>query len=81
MGDLRVRDVDESVIAELRARADRAGTSVSALVRDVLAAEARRPRLEWRQRLEQLHEAMHQAHGGPLPDSTPLIREERDRIG
>ena len=43
---LQVRDVPESVIATLRGRAAREGISLSAYVRNLLAAEAQQPTME-----------------------------------
>jgi hypothetical protein len=40
---LQVRDVDEAVIRELKARAEAQGLSLSAFVRDLLAEEAALP--------------------------------------
>ncbi len=40
---LQVRDVDETVIRELKARAEAQGVSLSAFVRDLLAEEAALP--------------------------------------
>jgi hypothetical protein len=38
-------------------------------------------RREWSQELRQLRAKMLEENGGPLPDSTPGIREERDSWG
>lgn len=43
MGILQVRDMPDEVLAKLRERADAQGVSLSAYVRDVLAADARQP--------------------------------------
>jgi hypothetical protein len=80
MGDLRVRNVDDEVIDMLRSRATREGRSLSRLAGELLAAEAMRPRPEWSERLERLRAGI-LAECGELPDSTPDIREKRDRWG
>lgn len=78
MGQVRVRNLDDAVVQELKDRAERLGTSVEALLRKVITEEAKRPRREMLAELRQHQESMREAHG-LLPDSTPLIREERDR--
>ncbi len=78
MGEIRVREVDDGVIAEFRQRAARNGRSLGAELRAVLTDEASRPRREWLQRIEAWQEELRARHG-VMPDSTPLIREERDR--
>lgn len=80
MRDVRVRGVDEEVLAELKAQARRRGRTLNAELQDLLTEAATRPRREMIQRLEELHEAIRGEHG-VLPDSTASIREERDRIG
>ena len=80
MGDIRVRNVDEEILGMLRSRAAREGRSLSSLAGELLTAEAMRPRREWSERLERLRDSI-LAECGELPDSTPDIREERDRWG
>ncbi|TWT44930.1 hypothetical protein RAS1_13500 [Phycisphaerae bacterium RAS1] len=78
MGELRVRNINKDIIDMLRARAAREGRSLASLIDAVLTAEAMRPRRELVERLDKHHEEM-RAKYGELPDSTPGIREERDR--
>ena len=80
MGEIRVRNVDDQVIPELRDRARRHGRSVNAEVRDLLAGEMMRPRREAVAELRSLQEAI-RAKRGELPDSAPGIRVERDGRG
>ena len=80
MGELRVRNIDDAVIAEWRARARRRGRSVAEEVRDLLTDEALRPRREAVAELKRLQDAMRARHG-ELPDSAPGIRAERDARG
>ena len=80
MGELRVRNIDDGVISEWRARARRHGRSVADEVRDLLTDEAMRPRREAVAELRKLHAAILADHG-ELPDSTPDIRAERDARG
>lgn len=78
MADLRVRKLDDDIVLLLKDRAKREGTSVEAILRRVITDEAQRPRREMVVKLTERHEAFRAEHG-VLPDSTSLIREERDR--
>lgn len=78
MGELRVRNVDDYVVMEFKERAARHGRSVESELREHLTAEAIRPRLEIARDLERLS-AHIKAECDDLPNSTRLIREERDR--
>ncbi len=80
MGDVRVRNLDDNVVAEFKDRAKRHGRSLEAELREVLTAEAFRLRRELAERARQLRDEL-RAECGELPDSTPFIREERDRLG
>lgn len=79
MGDVRVRNLDDEVVLVLKDRARRKGVSLEAELREVLSAEALRPRREWFQRLQEMHEDMRREFG-VLPDSTPGIRAWRDGL-
>lgn len=78
MADLRVRKIDEDVVLLLKDRAKREGTSVEAILRKVITEEAMRPKREMLAELQNYHERFRAEHG-VLADSTPLIREERER--
>jgi len=80
MGDVRVRDVDEGVVTELKAQARRHGKTLQAELKEVLTEAAFRPRREWADRLDKLRESIREVHG-QLPDSTAMIRQERDQWG
>lgn len=80
MAEVRVRRLDDAVVFELKERARREGTSVEAILRALITAEATRPKKELLERLERHHQTF-RAKYGVLPDSTEIIREERDRIG
>jgi len=80
MKELRVRNIDDGVIAAMQARARREGTSVSELVREMLAAAVSRPREELLERLTRL-QANILRESGITPDSAPGIRAERDARG
>ena len=78
MADLRVRKLDDDVVLLLKDRAKREGTSVEAILRKLITEEAKRPKREMMAELREYHERFRAEHG-VLPDSTPGIREERDR--
>ncbi|MBE7506209.1 MAG: hypothetical protein HS101_07970 [Planctomycetia bacterium] len=78
MADIRVRNLDEKVIGEFKDRAKRHGRSLEAELRELLTSEALRPRRELIGDLKEFRRAL-RAEYGELPDSTPIIREERDR--
>ena len=80
MGDVRVRNLDNDVVAELKARARRHGVSLEAELRELLTQEANRPRQAMAQRLQEHRDRIRQ-ESGELPDSTPFIRAERDQWG
>lgn len=78
--EIRVRNVDEGTIAMLRERSQREGRSLASLIRELLTAEAMRPRREMLSRVAAWHEELTKRHG-TLPDSTPEIRTKRDQRG
>jgi plasmid stability protein len=72
MPELRVRNMDEWVIAELKAQAKAHGHSLEAELREQLR--------EMAERAARLRNAIAQEHG-LLPDSAASIREDRDARG
>lgn len=80
MSDLRVRNMDDWVIAELKAQAKAHGHSLEAELRERLRELALRPRQEMADRAARLRDIIAQAHG-LLPDSAAAIREDRDARG
>lgn len=78
MGEVRVRNLDDEVVRELRERARRNGVSLESSLRSLLAEEAYRPRRELAARTRELRESI-LSSCGELDDSTPLIRAERER--
>lgn len=80
MTDLRIRNMNDEALAELRARAKRDGVTLEALSRELLVEGAFRPRRALAAELAKFQEALREQYG-ILPDSTPGIREERDRRG
>ena len=80
MAEVRVRKLDEFVVAQLREQAQRKGTSVEAILREIISREALRPRQDMIARLLE-HQRWMREQCGIQPDSTPGIREERDNRG
>jgi plasmid stability protein len=80
MSELRVRNVEPWIIAELKAQARAHGHSLEEEMRHQLRELALRPRQEMAERAARLREAIAQEHG-LLPDSAALIREDRDARG
>lgn len=78
--EIRVRNVDEGTIAILRERSQREGRSLASMIRDLLTAEAMRPRREMLARVTAWHEELTKRHGR-LPDSTAELRADRDERG
>ncbi|HWE98091.1 MAG TPA: hypothetical protein VG269_29365 [Tepidisphaeraceae bacterium] len=78
MGEVRVRNLDGNVVEALKRRAKRNGHSLEAELRGLLTDEARRPKRELIDRLQELRDSI-RAESGELPDSTPGIRAEREK--
>lgn len=84
MPQLTIRNVPDDVIEALRADASDSGRSMSAVARDALREHAQRR--QWRERAREAIPRMaarraeiEERNGGPLEESWPLIREDRDR--
>lgn len=80
MTDVRVRGVDDQVVHDLKAQAQHRGQTLGQMLIEVLTETAARPRRELAAELRAFREDM-RAQYGEMPDSTPMIREERDRWG
>ena len=80
MADIRVRNLDENIVAQLKDQARLHGRSLEGELRDVLIELATRPRREAADQADQLRAAI-RSESGFLTDSAPLIREDRDHRG
>ena len=80
MADIRVRNLDENIVAQLKDQARLHGRSLEGELRTVLTELATRPRRRAAKEAAQLREVI-RAESGILTDSAPLIREERDHRG
>lgn len=80
MPDVRVRGLDEGVVSLLKANAKKKGLSLQADLKALLTLTAMEPRRKLFDDLREHQTRMREKYG-VLADSTPLIREERDRVG
>jgi plasmid stability protein len=76
MSQLLIHDVDEATLAQLRERAAQHGRSIESEAKEILA-QALRSSGSWA-RTNALREELARS-GRPFPDSTALIREDRQR--
>jgi len=77
MADVKIRDLDDHLVAFYRQRATAKGLSLEEELRQTLAEEQRRVREHWARELTKLHKQQERKYG-VLPDSTPGIRAERE---
>ncbi|MBL8551941.1 MAG: hypothetical protein JNJ73_18275 [Hyphomonadaceae bacterium] len=77
MADVKIRDLDDGLVAFYRQRAEANGRSLEEELRQTLAEKRQRVRLEWAERLAKNHAEFERKYG-VLPDSTPGIRAWRD---
>ena len=80
MADVKVRNLDDWVLASHRARAQAAGRSVEEELRHVLTEAALAARREAAEEFRAMRTYL-RAKYGEMPDSTPGIRAERDGWG
>lgn len=80
MTEVRIRNVDDWVVDELRQQARLKGQTLEGTLRELLHQEALRPRRELAIKLREMREELRQKYG-TFADSTALIREERDARG
>ena len=80
MTDVRVRNLDDDIVALLKDRARMNGRSLENELREALTELATRPIRELAERAAQLRAEIKE-ESGVLSESAPFIREERDRRG
>jgi plasmid stability protein len=80
MTEVRVRNVDEWVVASLRAQARAHETTLEGEIRELLRKEAMRPKQEMADELRRMRGELREKYG-TFSDSTKLIREDRDSRG
>jgi plasmid stability protein len=80
MADVKIRKLEDWVVETHRALAEAEGISLEEELRRVVTEAALKPQHDFALKVRALQEDL-QAKYGIMPDSTPLIREERDRRG
>lgn len=80
MGEIRIRELEDWVVSAYKARAEQAGRSLEEELRITLTDIMERNSDELLDRLDR-HRKMMRDKYGVLPDSTPLIRADRDERG
>jgi len=79
MVDILVRNVADATAARLKAKAKAAGKSVNDIAREALDSAARPSKQEVWAEIDRIREKIRARVGHDLPDSTPGIREDRDK--
>ncbi len=80
MAQISVRNLEEDAVERLRIKARLHGRSLEAEVRDILERSSRLSREEFIAFADAMKAEIRDRNGGRLlPDSTPLVREDRDR--
>jgi plasmid stability protein len=80
MADVKIRKLEDWVVATHRTIAEQAGRSLEEELRRVVTEAAARPQKAFAVQVRALQENLAKKYG-VMPDSTPLIREDRDRRG
>jgi len=79
MADIIIRDLDDSVIARLEARAHATNQSLEEVVSSILSEAAQPSRDDAAARAAEIRDNIRARTGGDVPlDATALIREDRD---
>lgn len=81
MAELKVRQLDERIVAALKARARKRGVSLEEEVRTTLTASVLARRDAFARRAAALRAAAGGKSSDPRLDSARLIREDRDAWG
>ena len=81
MAELKVRQVDDSIVAALKARARHRGVSLEEEVRSTLTASVVARRAAFARRAAALRAAAGARTAAPGLDSARIIRQERDAWG
>jgi plasmid stability protein len=76
MADFLIRGLDDTTMKALKARAEKNGRSLQAEVKDALKRSVKMTREE---SIAESRRLLAQFDGKVWPDSTPWIREDRDR--
>jgi plasmid stability protein len=78
--NLLIRDLDEKTVRELKKKATENKRSLQAELKAILdeTAEQRRHLRKWNKKVDSIYEELRKS-GRKFPDSTELIREDRNR--
>jgi antitoxin FitA len=79
MVDILVRNVAAATAARLKEKAKAAGKSVNDIAREALEGAAKPSKQEVWAEIDRVREKIRARVGHDLPDSTPGIREDRDK--
>jgi plasmid stability protein len=80
MADVKIRKLPDHVVEHHKRKAEAAGRSLEEELRVFLTEDVMAKRKYWSDRLRKTREKIRKRHG-VLSDSTPDIREERERMG
>jgi plasmid stability protein len=80
MAEVKIRKLEDWVVATHRARAKSAGHSLEEELRLLVTEAALAPQHRLAEKTAEFKERLRRRHG-ELPDSTPLVREDRDARG
>jgi plasmid stability protein len=79
VAQILVRNLDDSVVEQLKERARKYGCSLQSEVKRILEQEANAPRLDMKSARKLVRKIRRRFVGRDFPDSVALIREDRDR--
>ncbi len=79
MAQILVRNLEEAVVEKLKRRAERAGRSLQAEVKEILTEAPDEPKLDMAAFRKLADEIRNRFDGRKFTDSAELIREDRDR--
>jgi plasmid stability protein len=80
MADVKIRKLEDWVVETHRSVAEKAGRSLEEELRRIVTEAALLPQKAFAHEVRGLQERLAEKYG-VMPDSTPLIREDRDRRG
>jgi len=79
MAQILVRNLDDRIVARLKERAKKGGCSLQSEVKRILEREANSPELDMEEARKLVMKIRRGFSGRDFPDSTGLVREDRDR--
>ena len=79
MAQILVRNLNPNTVDRLKKRAEEDGCSLQSEVKAILEQAAEAPKVNMKKARELIDEISTRFRGRKFPDSTELIREDRDR--